>query len=863
MSDESSPISESESYVSSTSISSVESQLPYKKDKALTQVLEIDKNTKDSHVARDPRLLRLTGSHPFNSEPPLTLLYNQGFITPSNLHFVRNHGPVPEVEDDTLLDWTFSIEGMVEKPFTISIRDMITEFPQYTNPITLCCAGNRRKEQNLVKKGKGFNWGAAGVSTSLWTGCMLQDLIERASPYKKARYLWMEGGDSPAKGAYGTCVPLHMAKDPERAIMVAYKQNGEYLSPDHGRPLRCVIPGVIGGRSVKWLKRIVIADLPSDNWYHYYDNKVLPTSVTSEIATAEDHWWKDERYAIYDLNLQTITVFPEMNEKMVVDDSTEDELYEIKGFAYNGGGKRVGRVEISLDRGKTWTLCEIDYPEDRFREAGYIDMFGATVNVCERFSSLCWCFWSLNVRKKDLKGSKEILVRGMDTSMTVQPRNMYWNLTSMLNNWWYRVAIQPGSTENEIVFEHPCFANSPGGWMERVKANGGDILDNTWGENDEETSVSVKREVIDEDLLLILNPEKKDVIITKAELEQHANAQDPWFLVKGHVFEGTPFLEEHPGGVQSITMVAGEDATEDFLAIHSENSKKMMQKFHIGKLEVSGDSTTSPTPISFAPQELSPTLLNPKIWKKIKLIKKDVISHDSRIFHFALEHPEQTTGLPVGKHFFIRSKNSKDKFVMRAYTPKSNHRVKGILEILVKVYFPKGDAPGGEMTMILENLSIGSDIEIKGPIGEFEYLGRGDYLFNEKPGRANSFLMIAGGSGITPCYQIIAEISSDKEDKTKVTMFYGNRFEEDILCRDDLDAFKQSCHDLSVDHCLSGTKWSGFIGRFNREHWDRYIAEHSAHGDFLIMVCGPPGMVDTVKALAKEDGVDSSKIVYF
>ena len=64
--------------------------------------------------------------------------------------------------------------------------------------------------------------------------------------------------------------------DPNRGIMLAHKMNGEMLRPDHGKPLRVVIPGQIGGRSVKWLTKLIVTEDPSDNWYHIYDNRVLP-----------------------------------------------------------------------------------------------------------------------------------------------------------------------------------------------------------------------------------------------------------------------------------------------------------------------------------------------------------------------------------------------------------------------------------------------------------------------------------------------------------------------------------------------------------------------------------------------------------
>ncbi|CAF5086857.1 unnamed protein product, partial [Rotaria sp. Silwood1] len=97
----------------------------------------------------------------------------------------------------------------------------------------------------------------------------------------------MEGNDKLPTGCYGTSIRLSTAMDPAMAVMLAHKMNGKPLTPDHGRPLRVVVPGQVAGRSVKWLKRIIISDKPSDNWYHIFDNRVLPTMITSEIAAEQ------------------------------------------------------------------------------------------------------------------------------------------------------------------------------------------------------------------------------------------------------------------------------------------------------------------------------------------------------------------------------------------------------------------------------------------------------------------------------------------------------------------------------------------------------------------------------------------------
>lgn len=88
-----------------------------------------------------------------------------------------------------------SRDRLVEEPFELTLNQLINEFEQLTYPITLVCAGNRRKEQNVIRKSKGFSWGPAGVSTALWTGVAMSEVIKRAKPLRKARYVCMEGAD--------------------------------------------------------------------------------------------------------------------------------------------------------------------------------------------------------------------------------------------------------------------------------------------------------------------------------------------------------------------------------------------------------------------------------------------------------------------------------------------------------------------------------------------------------------------------------------------------------------------------------------------------------------------------------------------
>lgn len=529
-----------------------------------TQVLDIDKKTPDSWLPRDPRLIRLTGAHPLNVEAPLSDLYNEGFLTSPELFYVRNHGAVPRVQDEDILDWELGIEGLVDSPLKLSFRDLLEQYEQQTYPITLVCAGNRRKEQNIVRKTKGFSWGAAGVSTALFTGVVMADVLKKAKPRRSARYVCMEGADRLPNGCYGTSVKLNWVMDPNRGMMLAHRMNGEMLTPDHGKPLRAVIPGQIGGRSVKWLKRIIVTAEPSDNWYHIYDNRVLPTMVSPEESANNAKWWMDERYAIYDLSTNSAIAYPAHEEQLALTGASAH--YRAKGYAYGGGGRRITRVEVTLDKGKTWRLAQIDYPEDRYREAGRMQLCDGTLDMEWRESSFCWCLWTIDVPISELAEAKDIFVRAMDESMNLQPRDLYWSVLGMMNNPWFRVTIS--REQDYLRFEHPTQpALLPGGWMERVKNAGGNLTNGYWGEkiSVEETPEPVTEAAQE----IVMTKEGLTNIVTIDELRKHdgENSSDSWFVVNGEVYDGTPFLKEHPGGAQSILSVAGLDSSDEFMAI--------------------------------------------------------------------------------------------------------------------------------------------------------------------------------------------------------------------------------------------------------------------------------------------------------
>lgn len=848
-----------------------------------TQVLPEDLKTPDKLVTRDPRLIRLTGVHPFNVEPPLTDLYDEGFLTSENLHYVRNHGLVPHCPDDESLDWTFTVDGLVEKPFTITVRDLIEKHQQFTYPVTLVCAGNRRKEQNVVRKSKGFSWGAAGLSTALWTGVPIDALLRLARPKRPAKYVCFEGADKLPNGYYGTSVKLNWCLDENRGIMVAHKMNGQPLHPDHGKPVRIIIPGQIGGRSVKWLKKITITSEPSDNWYHIYDNRVLPTTISPDASANLPEVWKDEKYAIYDLNVNSAICYPQHDERLIL--AAAEETYKVRGYAYGGGGKRVTRLEVTLDKGKSWQIAGIHYPEDDYRRAPDGDMlYGGSTDMWWRETCFCWCFWEIDIKLSDLSAADDIMIRGMDEGMMVQPRDMYWSVLGMMNNPWFRVVIH--KEDGALRFEHPTQpALMPGGWMERVKANGGNLNNGFWGEKTTNEEEHTEKEPEKE--ICMTNP-KLDRIITLEELKAHEGESEPWFVVNGQVYDGTPYLEGHPGGATSIINVAAQDATEEFMTIRmyfhlhnnnfstetnsyvdSENAKAMMVQYHIGTLDEASrktleggaeeESVSDPTRAVF---------LQPKVWSKAVLQTKTDVSSDSKIFSFRLDHAEQAIGLPTGQHLLLRLRDPATReAVIRAYTPLSETHAKGQLDILIKIYRDAPGQPGGTMTQALDAIPLGHFVDIKGPVGKFEYIGRGRCTVSGSTRHVRRFVMICAGSGVTPIFQVLRAVTGDADDETECLVLDGNRSEEDVLCRAELDDMVvKAPKRTTLLHKLSrpSASWQGLRGRMDKAYLSDTIGKfRKSDGQEMVLVCGPKALEESVRSVLDDMGWKSENVLFF
>lgn len=246
------------------------------------------------------------------------------------------------------------------------------------------------------------------------------------------------------------------------------------------------------------------------------------------------------------------------------------------------------------------------------------------------------------------------------------------------------------------------------------------------------------------------------------------------------------------------------------------------------------------------------TLQDPSVKYPLRLIDKEVISHDTRKFRFALPSEKHVLGLPVGKHVYLSARID-GNLVVRPYTPVSSDDDRGFVDLVVKIYFrnvhPKFPE-GGKMSQYLEGLRVGDVIDFRGPGGLLEYKGTG--VFAVQPDKksppetksASSLGLIAGGTGITPMLQLVRAIIKDPSDRTTCHLLFANQTEKDILLRDELEEIQARNPDrfklwFTVDHAPEGWEYSqGFISA-------DMIQEHlpPAGEECLVLMCGPPPMI--------------------
>lgn len=293
-----------------------------------------------------------------------------------------------------------------------------------------------------------------------------------------------------------------------------------------------------------------------------------------------------------------------------------------------------------------------------------------------------------------------------------------------------------------------------------------------------------------------------------------------------------------------------------------------MPKYHIGSLDEKARAVLAEGEVedrgNSGPREI---FLDSRTWTKGILHSKTSVSWDTRIFTYKLEHDDQILGLPTGQHLMMRLRDPVTReAIIRSYTPISEQSAKGFLDVLIKVYFDTKDKKGGKMSQAMDALPIGHFVDFKGPIGKFEYLGNGRCSVNGKVREGiKEFVMVSGGSGITPIYQVFRAVMRNKDDKTKCTVLNGNRLVEDILCRKELDDLALGNDDkCKLLHTLTQAPehWTGLRGRIGAA----LLSEHGPkcdEGTKMVLICGPEALEQSAHRELKSMGWKDEDMLFF
>jgi DMSO/TMAO reductase YedYZ molybdopterin-dependent catalytic subunit len=327
---------------------------------------------------RDGKIVR--GEAPLNLEMPFEKI--ESFITPTELFYVRTHFPIPAIDRDA---WWLRVEGEVKKTFAINYEELL-KLESVTIPVTLECAGNNRNF--LEPKVKGVQWGLGAVGTAEWTGVRLSVLLDRAELKPDACEVILEGADGgelaeakspPGRMHFARSIPLAKAY---QDVLLAYRMNGNDLPPQHGFPLRAVVPGWYAMASIKWLQRIIVTEQPFTGYYQTMDYAYWQRR--GDIA---------ELRPLTKMQIKAEIAKPAQGETVPANSSVC-----IHGAAW-GGDNEIARVEVSTDGGSTWKKAKL-FDEQKPN---------------------AWRLWEFNWQTPATPGKQTLIARATDSIGRTQP----------------------------------------------------------------------------------------------------------------------------------------------------------------------------------------------------------------------------------------------------------------------------------------------------------------------------------------------------------------------------------------------------------------------------------------------------------
>lgn len=317
---------------------------------------------------------------PLNLEMPFGSL--DKFITPGDRFFVRGHFAIPQIGVKT---WRMRVEGEVETPLELTY-DEVRGMESITMPVTLECAGNGRAF--LTPAASGAQWERGAVSTAEWTGVLLRDVLRRAGVKHSVREVIFEGADQgEIKEPPGPSGSIHYARSMplEKAhedVLLAFKMNGEDLTPAHGAPLRLIVPGWYGMASVKWLNRIIASAQPFNGYYQ----------------TIDYAYWERGPSAPTLVPITEMQVKAQIARPGFADAVPTGEVYRVCGAAWTAQAE-ITRVEITSDGGETWHDAQL---------------LGEPIRNA-------WRLWEYDWKVPTTPGKASLMARATDSKGRIQP----------------------------------------------------------------------------------------------------------------------------------------------------------------------------------------------------------------------------------------------------------------------------------------------------------------------------------------------------------------------------------------------------------------------------------------------------------
>ena len=343
---------------------------------------------------------------PFNAEPPLDRL-RAAAVTPVELFYVRSHGAVPAIDP---AQFRLRVDGLVDTPLELSLDGLQRRFAERRVTAAMQCAGNRRGDLQQVRPTLGDPWAPGAIGNAVWSGAALAEVLAAAGLRPGAGHVVFEAADEceaagEGRFQYEVSVPLEKAMAPE--VLLAWGMNGAPLTPEHGAPLRAVVPGFAGVRSAKWLRRLVVQAAPSDGRMQARDYRMFPPEVTAETAD----WASAAPIEAMPLNSAICEPAPCAH--------LPAGPVRVRGYA-TASGREIRRVDVSGDGGRSWVQAAL-----------------------EQDPGSCWA-WTLWETSLELApGAHELVVRAWDSAGQTQPSAVadVWNFKGYLCAAWHRVPV--------------------------------------------------------------------------------------------------------------------------------------------------------------------------------------------------------------------------------------------------------------------------------------------------------------------------------------------------------------------------------------------------------------------------------------